>query len=475
MNARLFTPLPTPIACTSYEAAPLRRNRLSSAAALLAAAFLAWAPAVYAQEPAAEPSTDGRNADIDRLDRERQQTETELERLAERITLSDDNIAALEAEVESLRKDQATLRTNLIEAAERQREQARKIEAIESDFVALRQREAEITHSLSERRGVLAEVLAGLQRMGLNPPPALLVSADDALASVRSAILLGSIVPEMRAQTERLVADLEALVTVRSSIEEEKAALIAAHSRQAEEEERLALLLQEKEELAGERQQALDAERRAAEELAARSSDLEELIDSLETQIASVREAERRAQEATRLRERRTAEQLEEARELARRGELDMDRIAPAIAFDAQRGRLRLPVEGEVERTFGDDDGAGHTLQGIMVTSRSGAVVQAPADGWVVYSGPFRSYGQLLILNAGDEYHIVMAGMDRINVSPGQFVVAGEPVATMGATRLAGATALALASTQPTLYIEFRKGGQPIDPDPWWANETSEG
>jgi septal ring factor EnvC (AmiA/AmiB activator) len=66
-----------------------------------------------------------------------------------------------------------------------------------------------------------------------------------------------------------------------------------------------------------------------------------------------------------------------------------------------------------------------------------------------------------------------MAGMDRIDVSPGQFVVAGEPVAAMGETRLAGATALALVSEQPTLYIEFRKDGQPVDPDPWWANETS--
>jgi murein hydrolase activator len=137
------------------------------------------------------------------------------------------------------------------------------------------------------------------------------------------------------------------------------------------------------------------------------------------------------------------------------------------------RGVLRMPVDGEVSRRYGDDDGTGHRLQGITVASRSGALVQAPADGWVVYAGPFRSYGQLLILNAGDEYHVVMAGMDRINVSPGQFVVAGEPVATMGETRLAGAAALALASGQPTLYIEFRKDGQPVDPDPWWASEAS--
>jgi septal ring factor EnvC (AmiA/AmiB activator) len=164
---------------------------------------------------------------------------------------------------------------------------------------------------------------------------------------------------------------------------------------------------------------------------------------------------------------------MERAREMARRGELDANRFAPVVAFDALKGALRMPVEGEVVQEFGDDDGTGHALQGMVVSARSGAVVQAPADGWVVYAGPFRSYGQLLIMNAGDEYHVVMAGMDRIDVSPGQFVVAGEPVAEMGETRLAGAAALALASSQPTLYIEFREDGRPVDPAPWWANETS--
>jgi septal ring factor EnvC (AmiA/AmiB activator) len=63
--------------------------------------------------------------------------------------------------------------------------------------------------------------------------------------------------------------------------------------------------------------------------------------------------------------------------------------------------------------------------------------------------------------------------MDRMVVTQGQFVVAGEPVAEMGRTRLAGAAALALVSSQPTLYIEFRKDGQPVDPRPWWSDNLS--
>jgi murein hydrolase activator len=94
--------------------------------------------------------------------------------------------------------------------------------------------------------------------------------------------------------------------------------------------------------------------------------------------------------------------------------------------------------------------------------------VTAPCDGWVVYAGPFRSYGQLLILNAGGGYHVLLAGMERISVDLGQFVLTGEPVAVMGAGAQTAAL-VAVGSGQPVLYVEFRKDGIPVDPSPWWA------
>ena len=75
----------------------------------------------------------------------------------------------------------------------------------------------------------------------------------------------------------------------------------------------------------------------------------------------------------------------------------------------------------------------------------------------------------MLILNAGDGYHIVMAGMDRVSAALGQFVLAGEPVAQMGVTRLASLGEIDHTSAQPVLYVEFRKDGTAIDSAPWWA------
>jgi murein hydrolase activator len=123
---------------------------------------------------------------------------------------------------------------------------------------------------------------------------------------------------------------------------------------------------------------------------------------------------------------------------------------------------------------YGEADGLGGRAQGLSIAARPSAPVVSPADGWVVYAGPFRSYGELLIINAGDGYHVVLAGMSAIHASLGQFVLAGEPVAEMGATRLASLGEIEHSSAQPVLYVEFRKDGNAIDPGPWWDRHSDE-
>jgi septal ring factor EnvC (AmiA/AmiB activator) len=133
-----------------------------------------------------------------------------------------------------------------------------------------------------------------------------------------------------------------------------------------------------------------------------------------------------------------------------------------------------MPANGVKIRDFGAADGLGGAEKGISVTTRPGAQITAPCDGWVVYAGPFRSYGQLLILNAGGGYHVLLAGMDRISVDLGQFVLTGEPVGVMGNSSAQVAATVPIASSQSVLYVEFRKDGTPVDPGPWWATSESE-
>ena len=143
------------------------------------------------------------------------------------------------------------------------------------------------------------------------------------------------------------------------------------------------------------------------------------------------------------------------------------------MAFASARGRLPLPVSGSRTKEFGVPDRFGGTEKGVSIATRPTAQVTAPCDSWVVYAGPFRNYGQVLILNAGGGYHVVLAGMDRISVNVGQFVLTGEPIAVMG-SGLQTAGTLASVSNKPVLYVEFRKDGTPVDPSPWWAASKGE-
>ncbi|MFU0507723.1 murein hydrolase activator EnvC family protein [Pseudaminobacter sp. NGMCC 1.201702] len=390
--------------------------------------------------------------------------QAEYESVSREITLSEERLASLAAEVATIKKDHATVTAELIQAAKTEKKLSQEIEGITGRLEGLRDQEEGIRRSLAARRGVLAEVLGALQRMGLNPPPAILVKPEDALSSVRSAILLGAVVPELRSETEILLADMKEMARVTGSIEAERQRLVKSVGEQLAEKERLNLLLAEKQRLQGQTEAAMSEERAKAEDLAARASNLKELIATLEKQAEKTRKAEAAA---------KLAEERRLAREAERSAPPEGNQLIATAPFSALRGQIALPVTGRIERRYGAKDDNGGVMLGDMVATQSGAIVTAPANGSVLYAGPFRSYGQLLILNAGGGYHIVLAGMSKISVSPGQSVLAGEPVGAMGEARVASVAPSANGKTGADLYVEFRKDGKPVDPAPWWAERRS--
>lgn len=402
------------------------------------------------------------------LRQQQAKTRAELEALSNTISLSDEKARSLQDSINALKQTSAALRAKLIESAARRREYEESIAAGGKKLASLEVRQSSIRASLHERRALLSEVLAALQRMGRNPPPALLVTPDDALGSVRSAILLGAVVPGMRHQTEALFSDLEALGKLKADILTEKAKLSSDMANRLEEERRMDLLIARNQALSERNSADLASERQKAEALAAKAHSMDELISSLEREIASARAAAEAAKQTELQQGQMTEAERQKARELALANP-DENRMAPAIAFSQLKNQLTLPVNGDIVRLFGEDDGTGHPSRGLTVAANAGALVTAPSDGHVVFAGQFRSYGQMIILNTGDGFHLVLTGMDAIKTEQGKFVIAGEPLAVMGEKRVASATALALETDRPTLYIEFRKDGKPVDSQPWWA------
>ena len=398
------------------------------------------------------------------------QSRAEYERVSKEITLSSERLAKLSADIATIKKDHASITAALIQSAMTEQKLGQDIEDIGARLEGLKGQEQTIRASLVARRDVLAEVLGALQRMGLNPPPAILVKPEDALSSVRSAILLGAVVPELRQQTDTLLADLKEQSRVTASIEAERVRLTAAVGDQAAEKKRLGMLLEAKQKLEADTQTQMAAEKQRSEALAAKAGSLKELIASLEAQA----DKSRKAADAAKAAEQKTADgdKTSAPAELALPVP-ESNQLAAAAPFSALQGQIALPVTGRIKRRFGADDGNGAVMLGDMVATQSGAIVTAPADGNVLYAGPFRSYGQLLILNAGDGYHVVLAGMSRISVATGQSVLAGEPIGAMGEARVASTSVSKNGNATPELYVEFRKDGKPVDPAPWWADRFS--
>ncbi|MEM9630947.1 MAG: peptidoglycan DD-metalloendopeptidase family protein [Pseudomonadota bacterium] len=396
----------------------------------------------------------------------KQEREAELAALSQDIDVSTDRQAAIAREIRALDRDRETLNAKIIGTSDTIKGLETELTDTERRLKSLGENEDAVRLSLISRRDILAEVLAALQRIGKRPPPALAVRPSDALSAVRSAILLNAVMPELKVETEALAADLEELNRLRAVIAEEKNRLRGDAMRLAEEKSRLELLLSAKRQEHQKSVRVLEDEKKRAAELAAQAGSLQELIASLETEIESAREAARKSKQAA----------LEAKRKASRKFDpfSDPGRLAPAIAFQEAKGQLPQPVVGTMLKDFGQEDEFGGVTEGQSIATRPGSNVTSPADGWVVYSGPFRSFGQLLILNTGDGYHVLLAGLDRIDAELGQFVLTGEPVGVMGATQWASASTFGLGSTQPILYVEFRKDGRAIDPTPWWARTEEE-
>jgi septal ring factor EnvC (AmiA/AmiB activator) len=393
------------------------------------------------------------------------QHEQELEATRTQQKNSTELQQQLKAEIAAIGQDRSKLNAQLIDVAGQVRTVETRIGDTETRLRPLDTREQAIRSSLDSRRAEVVEVLAALQRAGRRTPPALLVRPEDALQSLRTAILLGSVVPELRARAEVLAKDLGELVALRKAIGTERDGLAADRDRLRDDQTRLAALVDERQRKQGGIEKDLELESARAIALSKQVDSLQGLIGKMEQDLKSAAKA---AATATLQGTPNPADGKPNLNGLK-----NPSRLSPAIAFASAKGLLALPVNGAKIRDFGGSDGVGSVEKGISLAARAGAQVTTPCDGWVVYAGPFRSYGQLLILNAGGGYHVLIAGMGRISVNIGQFVLTGEPVATMGTTSQV-ASILATSASQPVLYIEFRKDGTPIDPGPWWAANEGE-
>ncbi|HRK24273.1 MAG TPA: peptidoglycan DD-metalloendopeptidase family protein [Beijerinckiaceae bacterium] len=441
-----------PVAGPKLRADFVRRNRCGRFCLAVMTLLLAVGLAAAQAPPAGEATPQG-----------------ELRQVLEKIQRSEAEQSRLRSEITGLKGDRAQLNKDLLASTVAVREAEVRIGEAQARLNEVTASEQALKQSLEARRGVITEVLATLQRMGRRSPPAVLVRPEDMLEAIRSAILLGHVVPDIKAEAEQLAADLSELVRLRRAAAAERQRLQGERDRIEAERTRLAGLIDARQSQIESSEKALGDERGRLDGMARQAQTLKDLIARLEQDAASMQRVQEQAKKAP-----SPAQSQEDATRLAALAFRDPARLAPKIAFQDARGLLALPTNGPVIKVFGAADGFGGSERGITIAAQPGHVVTAPSDGWILFAGPYRSYGRILIINAGNGYNFVLTGLQSTSVEPGQFVLAGEPVGMMGSPALEAARTGDGQPATSHLYVELRKDNQPIDPTPWWAKATNE-
>lgn len=410
------------------------------------------------------PASHAEVTDPSKLESLKQEVDTSLERKKE-----------LEAKARKVAEDVAATRAKLIATAAKVQKSEAEVSASEARLSELKNSEAELLIRLEARRARLSSLLGALARLDNNPPPALAVKPDDALGAVRGAILLGEAVPELKAEAEALKTRLIQLQALREAILAERTTLNQATASLERDRTVLEDLLNTK--LATQKKltaEATSAETRA-KALAQEATDLNDLIAKLENKASSRLPQSRPEPKPIRKAPVEITEKPDERpTELAMLSPPSEPSVMPASRlFSQAKGLIRLPATGLLLSGFGSSNGEGGRTEGMTIATRPDAQVIAPFDGKVAYAGPFRRYGQLLILSVGEGYHVLLAGMSEIDASVGQSVLAGEPLGRMGGTSSPSSDEITesrqktATDGRPSLYIEFRKDSDPIDPRPW--------
>ncbi len=382
------------------------------------------------------------------------QSRQQLEDVQKQLRESRERQRELERESAKLTQKAQELRRQLVQSARKLQAQEDAVSRSEEQLARLLAEETRAAADFEERRAELAQTLASLTRLSRQPPEAMVLAPGSALDMVRASQLIAALVPEIERRAAALKAELERLAALRQGIAAEQRRLGQAIAQLDAERRELEKLQAETVAEAAQTREERGAERERATRLAEQAKDLRALVERLLEQ--EKREAEARARAA---------------KEAENQGKRPSERPGSGTNdnYAALEGSAALPARGRLVGRYGDQDSSGVVLRGIRIETRPGGQVVAPADGKVMFAGPFRGYGQLLIIAHGGGYHSLLAGFGRIDRAVGQSVLAGEPVGRMNGEGARNDPKATGHDDKPVLYLELRRKGEPVNPLPWLA------
>jgi len=409
-----------------------------------------------------------------------------LEEIEKQLADQSAEEARLREEAQERAREIQTLRQNLIQTASSIQESEREIARIERELERLSVEEAQATAQLEAEKGNISEVLAAIQAFEMSRPPALLVSPGDANRAARSALLLSEATPALAKKAEAIGLILDRLNLAKTALSDQRAAYQATATSLASRRQILGEQLTRKEEERDVAQRLAAAAQRETAALAAKATSLKDVVDRLQKLAYSVtprvkperntvlagpvkpaaNQSENNPQDnnskGIEIIVNSTSETTRNSANLDR-GSLRVDSnpetFRPARAFAAARGALRAPVVGTLSGKFGQTGADGERLDGIRIDARDQAIVTAPFEAKIVFAQDWGLAGNMIVMDVGAGYHLLLIGIGQFLVDAGQIVKAGEPLAAM-------------IGDEAALDLQIRKNGEPVNPLLWFQLDS---
>ena len=358
----------------------------------------------------------------------------QLKGLSSELQQGRPRLKAARQKSDTLAAEARVLRRKLIETAARIENLERAQAADDAAIQKLAVEDERLSAGFEKDRVAVTRLLAILERLQHDLPPALALRPDDALGAARGSMLIGAGLPPVYAQAAKLARRLDALKRTRAALERRRVEARVTVAELGRARTELDGLVAQKEQQAEGAAQSYGAMKQKLDQIARQAADFQALL-------VRVRALRRQGEGAE-----------------ANNGVVMVTARHGAARSPLQKNSLLEPVVGTVVQ------GAKSSDSGLTYATRPGAQVITPADGKVLYAGPYHKSGQVLILEITTGYDLVLAGLGRVTVKPDDQLLAGEPVGRMATNP---ATNLASAGPDNRLYFELRHDGHGMNPAPW--------
>ncbi len=368
----------------------------------------------------------------------------------------------LQAQATQISLELTRISKDMIASAKQIQNSEEKISRMESELETLRADLKKAEENFVVEDDNLIKTLSALQNLALKPTEALFVQPLTPVEIIRSAMLLREAVPYLQENAARIREDLEKIENQKNLVEKQVARIIRQKKILENEHEQMKALVQRKSKIRNAVEIKSVKAKKKVERLASQANDLRDLLNKLEKQRQE--KLRRQEEERRRLAELKAAEArraAEETKKLEEKQRADLIKFKPEVInevgenFVKAKGHLLRPARGPVVTAYGEQMSKGVTSKGIIIKTRSQAQVISPYDGTVIFAGPFRGYGNLIIIEHGQGYLSLLAGLEEVDCELGQMLLAGEPVGQMP------------ESGDTRLYVELRKDNHPINPLTW--------